>query len=276
MAAINAAVAAGVTLFDTANIYGDGIAETLLGASLSELSDVEIITKCGYVDEVSGAQDFSENAIMQSVESSLGRLQQSDVAALLLHSPPREVLEDGAACSVLDRLRSEGVASSTGVSLRSTEDWRAAIAWPGCTVVEVIYNLLDQRPMDVGLLRACEDRGIRVIARVPLCFGILSGQHDQGVPYGEGDQRSRWPSRQINAWIQAADSFRFLETTERTLTQAALAFVSSSPAVWAAIPGMKSKAQVLENTAAVTGALNEAEFEQARAKWRDVRNVVPS
>lgn len=276
LGALDAALERGVEVFDTANIYGDGRAEELLGRALRGEKGAKVVSKCGYVLEATCAQDFSRKALRQSALASLGRLGRPTLDVLLLHSPPRDVLEFGEACSVLDTLRDEGAALETGVSLRSIDDWDAAVAWPGCTVVELILNLLDQRPIDREIVDDAVRRGIRLLARVPLNFGLLSGHHVVGTRFASGDQRNRWPRQQLDAWITAAERFRFLEGPSRTLTQAALTFAASRPGVWAAIPGMKSQRQVHENVAAADMLLDAHDIERISVIWWEVRSVVPA
>lgn len=277
IAAVEKAVELGVRLFDTANIYGDGRAEELLGRTISTRDDVVIVSKAGYVAETESRQDFTESHLRRSVEGSLRRLRRGSLEVLLLHSPPEEVLLDGRACDVLDRLRGEGVAGRAGVSLRTLDSFDAALAWDGCSVVELILNLLDQRPVDSGMIERAAQRGVEVIARVPLCFGLLSGRHNAGATFPQGDQRSRWPRNQLDLWVEGAERFRFLTHERRSLAQAALAFCTGLPGVTYAIPGMKTPAQVEHNVAAARPEcqLTPAEMDAAREIWRGLRHVPP-
>jgi aryl-alcohol dehydrogenase-like predicted oxidoreductase len=274
-AAIRTALELGVDLFDTANIYGDGRAERILGKALPADSSVAIISKCGYVREGSSEQVFTRDALRRSVEKSLMRLRRPRLDVLLLHSPPRHALLAGEAFAALDEMRSEGLVDTTGISLRSVDDWELATRWEGCSVVELILNLLDQRAVDRGITEEAEDAGIVLIARVPLCFGLLSGRHRPGAEFRRGDQRSRWPREQLDAWITGAARFGFLARDGRTLAQAALAWVIAQPAVRAAIPGMKTPEQVRENVAAHKVQLEPEELQFARATWQEVTSVVP-
>lgn len=262
-------------LFDTANIYGDGRAEQILGANIGSRSDVLLVSKCGYRTERGTNQDFGSAALRASAEGSLRRLRRSHLDVLLLHSPPSEVLGHGEAYETLDQLRVEGAAIETGVSLRSIDDWELATKWSGCKVVELIFNLLDQRPIDRGILADADRRGISIIARVPLCFGLLAGSHHEGERFPDGDQRARWSREQLDRWVRAADEFTFLQRPGRTLAQAALAWAISQPGVVAAIPGMKTVNQVRENIAARDVQLSVAELRRARDLWPEVADAVP-
>jgi aryl-alcohol dehydrogenase-like predicted oxidoreductase len=275
--AVEAALERGIRLFDTADIYGDGRAEDILGAALAGVADVVIVSKGGYLTERGSEQDFSRDHLMRAIERSLGRLRRSRVDVYLLHSPPFDTLANGAAFGVLDELRDAGLVGETGVSLSTFDSFPLAAAWPGCSCIETILNMLDQRVLDAGFLDRARHPGIRMIARVPLCFGLLSGQHARGTRFEAADQRGRWSGEQIDKWIAGADAFRFLERPDRSLAQAALAFCLAAEGVSCAIPGMKTVEQVEHNVAAADDVrrLSADEFSAARAVWARMRDVVP-
>jgi aryl-alcohol dehydrogenase-like predicted oxidoreductase len=263
-AVLLAALDSGATFFDCADIYGDGRAEELLGQTLPAHGAV-VATKVGYLTEQGGAQDFGRTHIERSLRRSAGRLRRAP-DLLLLHSPPREVLDRGDAFQVLDALREAGAVRSTGVSVRSVDDVDAALEWPGCAAVEVIVNLLDQRTADQGVLDRARERGVDVIARVPLCFGYLS---DTGPPARlvPGDHRLRWPARQRDLWAAGAARFHFLRNGDRTLAQAAIAFCVALPGVTHVVPGARTPEQARQNLAAIEGgrALRPGEVSASRA-----------
>ena len=275
--ALKAALDCGIGLFDTADIYGDGRVETLIGNVIPKASEALITSKAGYVTERGNDQDFSARHLRQAVEGSLRRLRRDELDILLLHSPPEEILRAGEAFLTLDRMREEGIAKKTGVSLRTIDSWNAALQWPHCDVIEVVLNLLDQRPIDACLLEAARARNVRIIARVPLCFGFLSGRHVLGASFPQSDQRSRWPRVQLDAWIEAVQCFRFLEHENRSMTQSALAFCCSLPSVDWVIPGMKSVDQVLHNVRAgeMANRLRTVDLEIIRGIWQKLRHLPP-
>jgi len=268
----------GLRMFDTADIYGEGRAERILGEVLSGVPDAIIISKGGYLSESDSEQNFSYSALSQSLEESLKRLRRDHLDVYLLHSPSKQFLEDGEGCHALDRLREEGYTRKTGVSLRTFDTYPAAAQWSNCAVIEVVYNLLDQRFLDAGFSQAASKRGMEVIARVPLCFGFLSGQHTTGETFGDLDQRHRWPRQQIDNWVTGARRFLGLTRPDRSLIQTALAFCIQSPGFTYAIPGMKTPAQVEHNLAACGsgGALTPEEWHLARKLWADMKGLAPS
>lgn len=277
IAAIEKALDLGVMLFDTANIYGDGRVEELLGRTLSTLNDVIIVSKVGYISESESRQDFSESHMRRSVEGSLRRLKRNKLEVLLLHSPTQDVLLDKDVCKTLLGFRREGIVERTGVSLRTLDSFEAAIKCDDCSVIELILNLLDQRPIDLDLLERAAKHNIEIIARVPLCFGFLSGHYQLGDTFSPSDQRSRWAREQLDKWITGAERFRFLEHPRRSMTQAALAFCIGLPGVTYVIPGMKTPAQVEHNLAAGCPEywLTKSEMSKARHIWQGLKHIPP-
>lgn len=275
LSVLNEALTSGIRFFDTADIYGDGRAETLLGQAILGVHDAVVVSKVGYLNENSGKQDFSSEYINHAVEASLQRLNRNHLDVLLLHSPSEAVLKNGEAYSTLEYLRNIGLTRRIGVSVRDIASFPIAIAWKECEVIEIILNLLDQRPIDLGFLKQAQTYGVEIIARVPLCFGFLAGSYSLGTKFT--DQRGRWSQTQINQWIRSAEEFRFLERPDRSLAQSALAFCLNVPGVSWVIPGMKTVDQVRHNIKAgfQNNKLSETEIERARTVWRKLLDLPP-
>jgi aryl-alcohol dehydrogenase-like predicted oxidoreductase len=243
----------GITLFDTSNAYGNGHSEALIGQAFKHRrADIVIATKAGF-PRFDQEQNFSPDQLRSSLEGSLRRLQTDHVDLFQLHSPPIALLHDDP--EILATLRSlvqEGKTRAFGLSVRAPEDGLVAIRELGFPVIQVNHNLLDQRAVENGLLALAEAAGVALIARTPLCFGMLSG----GVPvdsnFGPQDHRSRWPRAQIERWLDG--SRRFVDAIAAgdrvTPAQVALRYCLSHAAVAAAIPGMMRPQEVDENAAA--------------------------
>lgn len=275
--ALKESIELGCRMFDTSDIYGNGAVERKLGTVIPKSDEFTVMTKAGYLDEFSGEQDFSENYIVKSAHESLKRLRRNELDALLLHSPPRHILEEGSAFQTLQYLKVKGIAKSIGVSLRSVEDFDIILRWKECSVVQVVFNLLDQRLLDNEILQQCERRNIDIVARVPLCHGFLSGKYLKEMEFIEKDRRSRWPEQQRRKWARGAEEFRFLQHKGRTLAQAALSFCLSYPQVKYVIPGMKTIEQVRQNMSAVGGEeeLISEELAKVRKIWKSLCHVIP-
>lgn len=250
--ALNRAFDLGITFYDTADLYGEGRSEELIGKALHHVrNNVVIATKVGYIGSDSRGdtkQDFSSTHIRKAVDASLQRLNTSYIDMYLLHSPPREVFRRDEVLHVLDDLRTNGKIRSYGVSLRAVDDGHLALDCGVYQVVQVIYNLVDQRAAHSGLIDQCQHSHIGVVARVPLAFGFLTGKYRNDHLFAEGDQRTRWTVQQREEWIKGARCYGFLNRNgAQTMAQAALSFCLAYPGVSTVIPGMKTTVQVEEN-----------------------------
>lgn len=275
--ALQTAYDAGIRLFDVANIYGDGRVERLIGEVFGGSETIQVLTKGGYLTEAGGVQDFSIDHLVRGARQSLSRLQRPVLDGFLLHSPPNEFIHSPQIADVLEQLAVSGVAREVGVSVRTVEHGLRALELPHVAWIEVILNLLDQRAIDVGLLARAADSGIKVIARVPLCFGFLTGKFSEGIEFGGNDQRARWSAEQIELWRNGAEGFRNLELPERSMAQAAIAFCLQSEGVHSVIPGMKSVRQVTHNVGASSSTcrLSHQEWNAARSTWTRFLHVPP-
>lgn len=269
--ALLAAVEAGVTLFDTADFYGFGHSETVLGETLKpHRNRIVLATKCGMLD-AAGTQDFSPAHMRQALESSLRRLQTDHVDLYQLHSPPIDLIaRGGEILATLEELKQAGKIRAYGISVRSPEDGITAVRDLGFGCVQANFNLIDQRAIDSGLVDLCAARGAGIIARTPLVFGFLTGQYAATDQFAPDDHRRRWTPEQRAQWAAAPKLFEPLIAGEpQTPSQFALRFCLSFPAVSAAIPGMLVRQHVAENTAASDlGPLPAATREQVVAIYR--------
>ena len=178
--ALEAAFEAGVTFFDTAALYGYGHSEELIGETFHKVRDrIVISTKAGYVD-FSGAQDFSPGYLRRSLKESLRRLQTGYVDVFQLHDPPIDLLEkDDSIMDMMEKLRCEGKIRVIGISTRSPADSLIAVDHLGFKSVQVNFNLVDQRAVEIGLYPACHTHGAGIIVRT-LVFRFPDGKVCRG------------------------------------------------------------------------------------------------
>jgi aryl-alcohol dehydrogenase-like predicted oxidoreductase len=271
--ALRRALELGVTFYDTADLYGYGHSERLLGTVLKEArADVVIATKVGFLGPY-GPQDFSVAHLRVSLEKSLRRLDTDYVDLYQLHNPPMELLErDPDVLETLRRFEKEGKVRRLGVSVRSPEDGLAAVRRFGVKAIQVNLNMVDQRAREVGLLEICEREGAGVICRTPLCFGFLSGKYPAASRFQRDDHRAGWSPEQIAVWAEAHRVFAPGEGAAETPAQRALRFCLSYPAVATAIPGMLTPSQVEENVAASDlGPLDDPARRRLEAIYRRER-----
>lgn len=256
IAALRRALELGVNFFDTADFYGFGHSETVIGRAFKEhRKQVIIASKAGFLD-AEGKQDFSPAHLRRSLEGTLKRLGTDYLDVYQLHSPPVELLTgDPEILGTLDGLRGEGLIRAYGVSLRSPEDGMKLLSSRRCGCVQVNFNLADQRARESGLFDLCRRTDTGIIVRTPLCFGFLTGQYPDTGRLAASDHRRRWSADQVRRWHRASQLFTRAmgDTPEQTPAQAALRFCLSYPEVTSVIPGMLTAGQVEENAAA--GAL---------------------
>jgi len=271
--ALAAALDAGINFFDTADLYGFGESERLIGRAFAAHRDrVVIASKAGMLD-AAGRQDFAPAHIARSLEGTLERLRTDHVDLYQLHGPSPEQL-DGI-LDTMDTLRREGKARAIGISLRSPEEGERALALYPFDAVQVNFNLLDQRVLDTGLMDRCKEQGAGVIVRTPLCFGFLTGEYSATQDYDASDHRSRWNVEQRRVWSSAYQLFSGVKGRADTPAQFALRFCLSFDAVSSVIPGMLTREQVRENAAAGDGpVLGPAEMGRIREIYRSQRFFV--
>jgi len=266
--AIDAAYDAGVTLFDTSDAYGAGRSETLLGKAFKAKRDrVVIATKVGNrtVDD-RWLKDFSKAWILQALEASLARLGMDHVDLYQLHSPTDTADYREEAFEALEKLKVQGKIRSYGVSVGPAAHGPWVIRNTRADTIQVVYNMLDREPEE-ELLSLAQAQGVGIIARVPLASGFLTGKFTADVTFAANDHRARtYPPEKVRQIVGRVAKLKFLtEGRHKTLSQAALQYCLSHPAVSAVIPGAKTAEQARANAAASDGVLLTAD-EVARAR----------
>lgn len=253
--ALKYAFESGVNFYDTADLYGSGHSEKILGSALKSVRDKIIIaTKVGTLPHTGFymPQDFSTEYIKKGIEDSLKRLQTDYIDLYQLHSPPTGILEKQGEeiVEVLSGLQKEGKIKTFGISVRSPEDGVIAVEQLDFPVVQVNFNLIDQRAVESGLFSLAASKNVGIIARTPLCFGYLTGKLRGNEQFKGIDHRANWPDNQLKRWAAAPDLFTFLnERKDRSPAQLALRFCLDHECVSTVIPGMMNRFEVSENVA---------------------------
>lgn len=249
--AIARAVDLGCNFFDTADLYGHGLSEKLLGQALAtRRQECIIATKVGG-DFYHGPfrKNFDGDYIRFALEKSLERLRTDYIDIYQLHNPPLMLLERGANYAVMEELKQSGKIRAYGVSVHDAYEGMMAVETGKPDVIQVAYNFLRQDPRE-DLFTFAQEREIGLIIREPLANGMLTGKYTATTTFAEGDMRTEWPAEFLALQARLAEQARFLATSERTLAQAALRFVLDAPEVSVVIPGIKTVAQAVENLAA--------------------------
>lgn len=245
------AVEMGCNFFDTADMYGHGHSEDLLGEALSESPEVLIATKVGgnFYGNVT-VMDFSPKYVAYACEQSLRRLRREAIDLYQLHNPSLEVIRDGRVFDVMDELKRGGKIRHYGVSIFTPEEAMACIEDGRPETIQLVYSIVNQS-MAKEVFPAARAENVGIIAREPLANGFLSGKYNAASAFTHGDIRHNFPPRYQEALAAAARHVKgALETDGRTLAQAALRFVLDNEAVSTVIPGCKTPDQAKENMSA--------------------------
>lgn len=266
--AIRAALDAGVTLIDTADVYGFGHSEELVAEVVAERGKGEVIiaTKAGSDFYHADDQDdqgygpirpnYDRDYLIQAAERSLKRLRLETLDILQLHSPDSSLLERDDPWEALETLKRQGKIQHAGWSVQSfkeTEQARFLDAHHALLdVIQVRYNLLE-REAERELFPKARQYGIGVIVRIPLLFGLLCGKFTRGSIFGPDDHRRfNLSPEKLDGYLKRLEELRPLyeRYPGQTMTQVSLRFCLSHPACHTVIPGGKTPAQVTENCAA--------------------------
>ena len=269
-AVLAAAAEAGVTFFDTADAYGDGRSETLIGEFLQENpgSQITVATKMGRrVDQL--PENFTLASFREWTDRSRRNLQTDTLDLVQLHCPPTAVLSDDAVYDGLDTLVEEGSIGAYGISVETAEEALTAIARPNVASVQIILNAFRLKPLD-EVVPAARAAGVGIIARVPLASGLLSGKYTAETTFAENDHRSYNRSGEafdvgetfsgvdFDSGVAAAREFATLVPQGATPAQAAIAWVIAQPGVSTVIPGARNAEQARGNAAAADVRIDEA------------------
>lgn len=273
LAAIRRARELGVTFFDTADSYGFGRSESLLGIVLSRRRpEVVIATKVGVVRTSSGEmrKDFSKQHIFHAVDGSLKRLRSDYIDLYQLHNPTVDELRREEIQEAMEMLQDAGKIRSWGISITTPEEGLEIVVRGWAHTLQVLYNILNQAPAR-ELFPAAKAKGYGIIARVPLASGLLTGKFRHDAQFAADDVRQNFltPRRLQEAVDRVDEAKAIVGGTARSLTEAALRFVLGNEAVSTAIPGAKNVHQIETNAAAAEASLPPDVIDKLRARLGD-------
>lgn len=247
--AIRRAFELGCNFFDTADVYGHGHSEALLGAALHDVRDQVIIaTKVGgnfYNRDM--RMDFTPSYLRFAVERCLERLRTDRIDLLQLHNPPINLISASETYETLEAMKREGLIRFYGVSVHPPEEGCAAVNATMPDTVQIVYSLARREAEDTFLPTA-QAANVGVIAREPLANGFLAGRYHAESTWERGDIRSRMPRPYVTQLAALGQRVRELaEKSGLTAAQLALKFVLDRADIASAIVGMKTVRQVDEN-----------------------------
>jgi aryl-alcohol dehydrogenase-like predicted oxidoreductase len=264
LAVLHAAVDDGVTFLDTADVYGDGRSETLIGRLLAERPDagLTVATKMGRRADPHVPEAFTIDAFRAWTDRSRRNLGVDRLDLVQLHCPPTPALSDDRVYDALDTLVDEGIIAAYGVSVETCDEALTAIARPHVATVQIVLNAFRRKPLE-QVLPAAAAAGVGIIARVPLASGLLSGTYDESTTFAPGDHRTynrggeafdvgeTFAGVPFEVGVRAARRVTAL-ARPHPAARVALRWILDQTGVSTVIPGARNPAQVHGNVAAAT------------------------
>lgn len=267
LAVLAASAEAGVTFFDTADVYGDGRSEQVIGKFMRDHGAAETITVATKMGR--RMEQVPENYVLENFRAWTDRSRKNlgvDTLDLVqLHCPPTAVVTSDEVYDALDTLVAEGAIANYGLSVETCDQALAAISRPNVATVQIILNAFRLKPLD-AVLPAAREAGVGIIARVPLASGLLAGKYTPATTFAADDHRNfnrdgshfdvgeTFSGVDYAVGLEAAGRFTELAASvEGTTAQAALAWVAQLDGVSTVIPGARSIEQARAN--AVAGSL---------------------
>ncbi|WP_233496037.1 aldo/keto reductase [Geodermatophilus sp. TF02-6] len=258
---LDAALDAGVTLLDTADVYGDGRSEQRIRKALVARAERPFVaTKAGRRADPFEAATFTPENLRAWIDRSRRNLGVDTLDLVQLHCPPTAVYADGRVYDTLDGFVADGSIAAYGVSVETVAEGLTALEHPGVQSIQVILNVFRRKPTE-ELLPAAAKAGVGVLARVPLASGLLSGKYDESTQFPPDDHRTfnrhgeafdvgeTFSGVPFEVGVQAAREVAEIAGDAPTAAFA-LRWVIDQPGVTSVIPGARTPAQVRGNVAA--------------------------
>lgn len=258
---MQAAVDNGIRFFDTADVYGAGRSESLIGEFLRGCREpVFVATKFGRLPGVY-PDGYSEDALRRAVDAALKRLNVDALDLLQLHCVPIEILRQGRVFDWLRRVQEEGLIRHFGASVETDEQAMLCLEQEGMVSLQIIFNIFRQKPLE-RLLPAARARGVGIIVRLPLASGLLSGRYTRDTRFAETDHRNynrdgkafsvgeTFAGLPLEKGVALTDELKRYVPDNMTMAQMALRWILDHDAVSTIIPGASSPEQAKANTVA--------------------------
>ena len=250
----------GVSVYDTADVYGDGRSEQFVGEFRAGHPDVLVATKMGRRVE-QRPENYHREAFREWTDRSRAKLGVQKLDLVQLHCPPDEVYEDDSVFAALDELVLEGRIAAYGVSVETCQQALRAISRPGVATVQIILNCFRLKPLE-DVLPAAREAGVGIIARVPLASGLLSGKYDEHTRFPPEDHRNfnrhgeafdvgeTFSGVPFEVGLQAVRELAGLLREGEPMARFALRWVIDQPGVSTVIPGARNPEQARRNAEA--------------------------
>jgi len=261
--ALNAALDAGITFIDTADVYGDGRSEHIIAEVLKERGGERpfVATKIGRRLSPHIAEGYTAKNLNAFVDRSLENLQSDTLDLVQLHCPPTDIYYTPEVFDIMDEMVCAGKIRNYGVSVEKVEEGLKALEFPNVSSIQLIYNIFRQRPAEL-LLHEAKRRNVGIIARVPLASGLLTGKMKSDTAFASDDHRSfnrngeafdkgeTFSGVPYDVALDAVEDIRRFVTGDVTMAKFALRWILMNKNVTVVIPGSKNKSQSEANAQA--------------------------
>ncbi|TET92959.1 aldo/keto reductase [Candidatus Aerophobetes bacterium] len=256
------AIERGINFFDTADVYGDGKSEQLIGQVLKSTDQkIYVATKFGRRLDPHVSSGYTKDNLERFLDRSLGNLGVDTIDLIQLHCPPIDLYYKPEVFEALDSFVEQGKIQHYGVSVEKVEEGLKAIEYPGVVSVQIIFNIFRQRPSEL-FFEQCKKKNIAVIARVPLASGLLTGKMSLATKFPEDDHRNynrqgkffdvgeTFSGVNFEIGLKAVEELKGIKPDDISCVQMALKWILMHSEVSCVIPGAKNTKQLEENISA--------------------------
>jgi len=256
------AIERGINFFDTADVYGDGKSEQLIGQVLKSTDQkIYVATKFGRRLDPHVSSGYTKDNLERFLDRSLGNLGGDTIDLIQLHCPPIDLYYKPEVFEALDSFVEQGKIQHYGVSVEKVEEGLKVIEYPGVVSVQIIFNIFRQRPLEL-FFEQCKKKNIAVIARVPLASGLLTGKMSLTTKFPEDDHRNynrqgkffdvgeTFSGVNFEIGLKAVEELKGIKPDDISCVQMALKWILMHSEVSCVIPGAKNTKQLEENISA--------------------------
>jgi len=262
MGVLEKAIERDINFFDTADVYGDGKSEQLIGQVLKSTDQkIYVATKFGRRLDPHVSSGYTKDNLERFLDRSLGNLGVDTIDLIQLHCPPIDLYYKPEVFEALDSFVEQGKIQHYGVSVEKVEEGLKAIEYPGVVSVQIIFNIFRQRPSEL-FFEQCKKKNIAVIARVPLASGLLTGKMSLATKFPEDDHRNynrqgkffdvgeTFSGVDFEIGLKAVEELKGIKPDDISCVQMALKWILMHSEVSCVIPGAKNTKQLEENISA--------------------------
>ena len=260
---LNEAIDAGINFIDTADVYGDGRSEKMVGRVVRSRSErIYVATKCGRRLNPHTSQSYTPEALRQFVEDGLRNSGLERLDLIQLHCPPTEVYERPEIFGLFGRLKEEGKILHMGVSVEKVDEAMRAMEYDNVTTVQIIFNMFRHKPAE-EFFPAAARKNVGVIVRVPLASGLLTGRYSTETRFDAGDHRNfnrhgamfdkgeTFSGVDYETGLRAVEELKELFPGRDNLATVALRWILMFSEVSCVIPGASTVRQLVSNLGAM-------------------------